>query len=147
MAKETELNPIPAQDAGAEGATEPLSARDECIALALASGQKRTKAAKLAACSARTVRRRMEDPAFRARVSELRLQMVERAVGALSRLGGEAATTLGRLMKESQPAGVQLGACRTVLMTVVSILEHVADVRQLSMVEELLREVKAKGGR
>ena len=143
MANETELNPIPEQDAGAEGSLSPLSARDEVIALGLATGQSRTKAAKMAGCSVRTVQRRMEDPAFRARVNELRLQMVERTVGALSKLGGEAAKTLGRLMKEAEP-GVQLGACRTVLMTVVPILEHVTDVRQLSVVEELLRDVKAQ---
>src|SRR5262245_49114648 len=68
-----------------------LSARDEGKAMGLASGQRRAKAAKMAGGWSRTVGRRTEAPAFRARADEMRVRAVERTVGAPSNLSGEAA--------------------------------------------------------
>src|SRR5439155_5083923 len=63
----------------------------------------------------RTVRRRLEDAAFRARVDDARAELVRQTVGRLAAIGTLAGSTLHGLLAAEVPAGVRLGASRAVL--------------------------------
>jgi hypothetical protein len=88
---------------------------DEALLLSLACGSSTEKAAADAGVSPRTVHRRMADAAFRARLHEMRGEMLKRAGGALSAAALRAVQTLLSLQDRDQPAGVRLGAARAIL--------------------------------
>jgi hypothetical protein len=88
---------------------------DDALIFALASGASAAAAAQQAKCSERTVRRRLEDAAFRAKVGSMRSEMVQAAVGRLATLGTIAADELYRLIQKGKDDNVKLGACRAVL--------------------------------
>lgn len=69
-------------------ATTPASRRpgDEKIIGALAAGHPYAEAGRIVGCSERTVRRRMEDPLFRAEVDEMKAQIVEQTSASLATL-------------------------------------------------------------
>jgi hypothetical protein len=104
---------------------------DQIVLLALAAGGTPAAAAQQAKCSERTVRRRLLDPAFRARVEEARSKMVSDAVGKLASLGVAAADTLRQLLAVGTER-VQLGAARSVLELMLRGIE----------VHELARQVQ-----
>lgn len=79
--------------------------------------------------TARTVYRRLEDPAFRRRVQKLRCEIVQRTAGALTAAATEAVKTLLELLKVTSPAAVRLGAAR-------SVLEIGLKVREVAELEE-----------
>jgi hypothetical protein len=87
---------------------------DEGLILAMAAGGSVAAAAKHAGCGLRTAYRRLEDPEFRARVAAARADLVQKAVGKLSALGGMAADTLQELLK-AESETVRLGASRGIL--------------------------------
>jgi hypothetical protein len=87
---------------------------DEMLLLALASGASVAGAAAQAKCSERTVRRRLQESQFRSRVSAMRSEMVQKAVGRLATLGVIAADELHRLIQQGNDK-IKLGACRAVL--------------------------------
>jgi hypothetical protein len=87
---------------------------DDAILLALAAGANPSGAAAAAKCSERTVRRRLQDSAFRSRVSGLRSELVQGVVGRLATLGRKAADGLNDLMGSSREQ-TRLGARRLVL--------------------------------
>src|SRR4051794_31695937 len=60
---------------------------DDALILALAAGASTTAAAEQARVSDRLVRRRLEEPPFRAKVDAARAELVSRAVGRLSAVG------------------------------------------------------------
>jgi hypothetical protein len=88
---------------------------DDLLAAALASGATYREAAKAAHVSERTVRRRMDDEAFRGRVADERAELVRRAsrqaTGALT----EAITTMVTLMRAAKGENVRLAAARSLL--------------------------------
>jgi hypothetical protein len=86
----------------------------ERVALLLAAGRTQKRAAAAAGVSERTVGLWLKEPAYAARVRQLRAGLFGRAVGRLCRLGGKAAGVLGKLLDDPS-AAVRLGACRTVL--------------------------------
>jgi len=87
---------------------------DSALIAGLAAGAKVEDAARSAGMSGRTAYRRLEDPAFRRRVSEARGQALERALGRLADTSGAAAETLAALLSaESETA--RLGAARSIL--------------------------------
>src|SRR5262245_13399771 len=102
-----------------------LSDRDETMALCLARGFTRKKAAKTCNVCVKTVYNRLRDPGFRARVEERRAEMVDRTVGQLARVAGEAVSELGKL--RGYPAeDVRLQAVRMALTNAVKLREHAA---------------------
>src|SRR5262249_55802340 len=87
---------------------------DEFLLLAVAAGPTLRGAAPGAGISERTATRRIADPNFRRRITELRAEMVNRALGCMADSMTDAADTLRRLLKA--PAdNVKLGAARSLL--------------------------------
>src|SRR5262249_16669357 len=119
------------------------SGADEALAVALARGLTIAAAAEAAGISERTARRRLKDAAFRARVKQLRGEMVERTVGALSDASGKAVRTLSRLLGPSTRAGVRRSAAATILGELVK-LKGVLDLEE--RVAELERRVAGGEG-
>ena len=64
------------------GAREADPGRDDILAAALAGGRSHAKAAEAAGCSRATVSRRLLDPAFRERVSEVRRAIFENIINS-----------------------------------------------------------------
>jgi len=91
-----------------------LWAGDDALVAALAAGLAVPDAAKQANMSERTARRRLDDPAFRRRVSEARGELYSAAMGRLAAAATKATDTLERLLESTRDA-VALGAARSVL--------------------------------
>lgn len=107
---------------------------DEALALALASGKTVRDAAAELGIGERTAARRLVDLAFRARVNELRGEMVSRALGRMADGMTEAADTLRGLLHAESEA-VKLGAARSLLEIGVKLREAVeleAEVKELA---------------
>lgn len=96
---------------------------EDALLLALACGATTEAAAKQCGVSDRTVRRRLEDPTFKARLRNLRVDMTRRAAGMLTAAAGEAVRTMLNLLKESAPPTVRLGAARAVLEIGIKVRE------------------------
>jgi len=88
---------------------------DDLLAAVLASGATYREAAKAAHLSERTVRRRMEDEAFRGRIAAERAELVRRAVRQASGALTEAVTTMVLLMRDAKGENVRLAAARSLL--------------------------------
>jgi hypothetical protein len=89
-------------------------AADDALILALATGVSVPAAAQRAEVSERTAYRRLQDPAFRCRVTETRTALFAEAVGRLASLAGRAADTLGDLLASASDM-VKLHAAKSVL--------------------------------
>jgi hypothetical protein len=111
---------------------------DEKVLLALACGATVEAAARSAEVCARTVYRRLKDPAFRRRLDEVRADMVQRASGTLTAAGSEAVKTLLALMKDGSPPPVRLGAAKAVLEMGARLREAAELERRLAALEEQL---------
>jgi hypothetical protein len=105
---------------------------DEALITALAAGGNVAAAARHAHVSERTVRRRLQDPAFRARVDEARGELVRAAVGRLAAVGALAADKLHALIGNAKSETVQLGAARSVLEYMLRGCETEVLARQLA---------------
>lgn len=88
---------------------------DSVLIAALAGGATHADAAATAGVSPRTVRRRLDDPAFKAQVQVTRADLVESAVGILARVTTTAAETLAQLLDKNIAPTVRLGAARAVI--------------------------------
>jgi hypothetical protein len=116
---------------------------DDALALALASGSTVQAAAQQVGISDRTAYRRLEDPAFRARVDQARDEMLRQTIGRLSALGTEAVTALVTLMKSADSTdAIKLGAVRTALDNLFRGHEQFTLVRQIEDLRRLLEEVQ-----
>ena len=109
---------------------------DEPLVLALACGAGVEAAARQCGLHERTVYRRLEDPAFRARVQEARAEMLKRSAGLLTAAAGESVRTLLSLQKESAPPAVRLGAARAVLELGLKVREVVDLETRLAALEQ-----------
>src|SRR5262245_54699137 len=96
---------------------------DDALLRALACGATIESAARSAGISESTAYRRLNEPAFRRRLQDLRADMVQRTAGALTAAAQEAVRTLLALQKDDQPAPVRLGAARAVLEIGVKLRE------------------------
>jgi hypothetical protein len=96
-------------------ATNPKPKPDDKLLRALACGATVESAAREAGVSARTVYRRLEDPAFCRRLQEMRADIVVRTAAALTAASTEAIRTLVELLKPANPANIRLGASRAVI--------------------------------
>jgi len=113
------------------------SRRGDDLALieALASGASRRDAAARAGVGERTVRRRLQDPVFQARVEEARGQRLQGVYEALRAHGQEAAATLRELMGSANPPAVRLRAATVVVDRLLRYQEAVGLQDQLDRVE------------
>jgi hypothetical protein len=88
--------------------------RDGALVTALAAGAGTAAVARHAGVNERTVRRRLQDPAFKAKVDEARAELVRQAVGRLAAVGQLAADKLHALLS-ARSETVQLQASRSIL--------------------------------
>jgi hypothetical protein len=108
----------------------------EAALLALAGGVSIVRAAEMVPCSERTLRRRLKEPAFKDRVSEVRGELFQAAVGKLLALGSRSVDELHRLILAGQNDGVKLGAARAALGFMLqshemeTLAKELADLRQ-----------------
>ncbi|MCC7418656.1 MAG: hypothetical protein IT428_00095 [Planctomycetaceae bacterium] len=113
-----------------------LTPKDEAIALALASGKSRNAVADECGVTTRTVYRKMLQPAFRERVRQLRVKIVDENAARLSASGAEAIETLGVLLKSPTPPAVRLGAARAIIELGVKLRESVELEERIARLEE-----------
>jgi hypothetical protein len=111
----------------------------ERLVLALACGATVEAAARQCGVSERTVYRRLEDPAFKARVQEARGEMVKRSAGMLTAAAGASVQTLLSLQKDSAPPAVRLGAAR-------AVIELGLKVRELADLEARIAALEHQAG-
>jgi hypothetical protein len=115
---------------------------DDALLMVLAAGGTLAAAATQAGCSERTVRRRLHDPSFRARVEEARSQMVSDAVGRLASLGVRSADALDGLL-DSGVERVRLGAAKSVLELMLRGLEVHELARQVGEIKARLGQLES----
>lgn len=87
---------------------------DTALIAALAAGCTHAAAAEQAGVSERTVRRRLDDPAFRQQVEAARAEILDRAVAELTSAAVEAVEAL-RTLLGSEADYARLGAARAIL--------------------------------
>jgi hypothetical protein len=109
---------------------------------ALAAGLSVTKAAEKAEVSPRTVRRRLKDDAFKARVERARARILDRVVAKLTALGAVAVKTLGDLMKAGVGENVRLGAARATLEHMFRGFDEVGLLKQIDELRQRLEGLK-----
>lgn len=112
---------------------------EDALLLALACGATVEAAGRQCDLTERTVYRRLREPAFKARLQELRADMVRRSAGMLTAAAGEAVRTLLSLQKDSAPPAVRLGAAR-------AVLELGIKVRELADLEVRIAALEAQAG-
>jgi hypothetical protein len=88
---------------------------DDQLLLLLACGATLESAARQAGVSLRTANRRAGDAEFQRKITELRWDMVQRAVGMVTAAMAESVKTLIVLQKETMPPSSRLDAARTML--------------------------------
>jgi hypothetical protein len=115
---------------------------DTVLVTHLAAGRTQEHAARAAGVSARTVRRRLDDAAFRGEVEAARRAAVARAVGAVADGATAAAATL-RLLLQAEAESVRLGAARALLEYAIKGIE-LTDV--LERLERLEAAVERRNG-
>jgi hypothetical protein len=106
----------------------------EAMALLLAGGASVAHVAEKTGVCERPIHRRLQLPAFRARISELRSAFVQGAIGRLSMLGALAVDELHRLIKHGDSDAIKLGAARTVLQYMV--LGHEREILAVQIAEQ-----------
>lgn len=87
---------------------------DDAFVIAYASGTSLREAARTAGISESTAYRRLKDPAFRRRVSEIRTSFLNEAVGRLCEAANKAVSTLEALLN-ARSESVRLNAARAIL--------------------------------
>jgi hypothetical protein len=137
----------PSARPGLEGSAQPrgLQAADEVVVEALANGASYTEAGDLGQMSARTVRRRMSDPAFAAEVARRRGERLGVVSGRLSRLAERALDVLEGALG-SERASEALRAADMVLSLDRRYREQVDFAARLLAVEDGLAGGHDAGG-
>ena len=110
-------------------------AQDDQLIELLAKGETLANASRLVGVSARTVRRRMDNPEFRRHVDEFRADMLTRAAGRLANVLDSAITTLADLLEPNVSPAIRLAAAR-------AALEHCCRIRQSVELEQRLAELE-----
>lgn len=113
------LEPIPPRTSPAQ------QRRDERLIAALLAQPTHRSAAKAAGVSERTLRRRLEDPAFRARVAEASRRTMIDALAGLSRATSIAVTALTAIAAGAVKADVaRVAAAKALLEASLHVLER-----------------------
>ena len=121
------------------------SSRSDVLAAELAAGRTVREAAAAADVSERTAYRRLADPAFEARVRDLRAAMVGEALGRLSANMGKAADMLVGLLDAADP-GVRQRAAAKLIELGLRVREQLDLEGRLRNLERALEKSRAAGG-
>jgi hypothetical protein len=113
---------------------------DELLLTALACGGTVDSAAHAAGLSPRTAHRRLKESAFQVRLQQLRTEMIQRTANMLTAAGLESVKTLLTLQQATSPAGVRLGAARSVLELGVKLRESSELVQRMAALETQIQE-------
>jgi hypothetical protein len=119
--------------------------RIETLALCLARGQSRQAAASECKIAVRSVYNGLQDPAFKARVAELRGELVSAVVSRLAGLASKAVETLGDAL-DDEDVGVRIRAATAVLDRLIKLGEFSDLADRLAAVEEALAERRSRRG-
>jgi len=112
---------------------------DRALLQALACGATVEHAARKAGVSERTAYRRLDDPAFRAQLDQLRADMVERTAGLLTGAGMGSVKTLVDLQNDvAVPPGVRRRSARDVLEMGLKFREIAELEQRLAAIEQRL---------
>src|SRR5262245_55721740 len=111
-------------------------AGDEVFLTAVLAGHTVAQAARLAHISERSGYRRVREPGFRARLAQLRSDMLAQAAGKLAGVMLKAAQRLEKLL-DSGNEPVALGACRVVI-------EQATKMHEMQVLEQRLAELEAR---
>jgi hypothetical protein len=115
---------------------------DLALIVALACGLSPESAAQKAGLSVRTVYRRLADPAFRAQVNDVRVDMVRRAAGMFTAAGMQAIKTITTLQESATSEAVRLGAARAIIELGCKLRETVEWAERLAAVEAFLESLR-----
>lgn len=120
--------------------TDMPSDTDDIIVAGLAQGLSYAETGRLASVSAKTVQRRMADPAFSTKVDAARSAKVNEITGRLTEQSPTATKVFEEAMEPGQPMKYRLaGAGAT--------LRHLRDLRNPADLEQRIQEVEALAGR
>jgi hypothetical protein len=117
---------------------------DHQLLLALACGASVETAARTLKISESTIRRRLRDHRFAARLKQMRSDMAVRIADQLTAASTEGARTMVELMKAGNPPSVRLGASKAVVELSMKAREN-ADVQQRMNELEQRLEAQDKG--
>ena len=87
--------------------------------------------------SERTLRRRLSDPEYQAKIGKLRAEYLAEAVGMLTQSSTTAVTTLVELATTAKSETARLGAAKAILEYAVSIGENLEVRQRISALEEV----------
>src|SRR5262245_59283443 len=118
---------------------------DADLILALACGATPEHAAQKAGFGLRTVYRRLAEPGFRARVDEVRAEMVRRVAGLLTAASMSSIKTFTTLQESAASESVRLGAARAILELGCKVRESAELSDRLAAVEALLQSLLEDG--
>jgi hypothetical protein len=110
---------------------------DPALLEALACGLSAAAVARQVGVNERTIFRRLKDPAFCQQLQAKKTEMRQRNADLLNASSTAAMKTLLRLLNESQPPTVQLGAARAILEYALRLDDSVDFDRRLSALEQL----------
>jgi hypothetical protein len=113
---------------------------DGKLQLALACGATAEVAARQAGVSESTVRRRLKEPAFQAKLNKLRAEMHVRVADQLTAASTEGVRTMVQLMKETNSGTVRLGAARSVVELSTKVRETADLAVRVAELEQRLAE-------
>jgi hypothetical protein len=108
---------------------------DEALIVTIAGGATVQAAAQLCEVSERTIYRRLQDVAFKRRLTQARSDMVERALGHLASGSAEAAIVLRNLLA-AESDSIKLGAARSILELGNKLRESVELEQRLAALEQ-----------
>jgi len=119
---------------------------EDALLLALARGLSIAKASRLVKLSESTVRRRLHDVEFKAKVEDLRRMLLDAAVRRLSNLMLAAANKLAKLLR-SNNGPVSLGAARSILQFGLDTHQVIDLQGRIDRLEQAAEEQRANGRR
>jgi hypothetical protein len=114
------------------------------VLLALACGASAEAAARQANVSESTVRRRLKDAAFIAKLNKVRAEMHVRIADQLTAASTEGVRTMVQLMKETNSGSVRLGAARSVVELSAKVRETADLAVRINELERRLAETQEK---
>lgn len=109
----------------------------DVLALALVRGSSVAAAARSAACSEKTARRRLAEKDFAERVDQLRVELLSETTHSLNAASVAAVGALKRLLKD-ESASARLGAARTILELSSRLRADLETERRLRSIEDKL---------
>jgi hypothetical protein len=107
----------------------------ELLAMHVASGSTIRAAAESCGCSERHAYRISADPAFRQRVSDLRSEMTNAALGELSAAASQAVATLRELLSGENEPSVRMNAAKAILNALGPLSELSEVLQRLELLE------------